>query len=205
MLSNVFHGKVFAYYTVTHPSLSSTLVATVCSLCSWHIFTLDIYPSSLPLPPRENCSAHARLQEDLSRFAGTQRLCGFLKPACGHWMVALCLVCMTPQLARWYQQGTGTVTPAAACWRGDSRVPQTQSGREFKPWNLFFQKGDALIWYPGKWICPAPGNKECANPDASNFWQVAFWVPPSFSSNIHRRSLYGTTKTKEGTAQKLSI
>lgn len=34
-----------------HPSFSSTLVATVCSLGSYHIFTLDIYPCFLSLPP----------------------------------------------------------------------------------------------------------------------------------------------------------
>lgn len=112
-------------------------------------------------------------------------------------MAALCLVCMTPQLARWYQQGRDIMTPEAACWKGDSRVPQTQKWTGIQTMKSFFQKGDALIWYPGKWIYPASGNKACANPDASNFWQVALWVPPSFSSNIPRRSLYGTTELRK--------
>lgn len=126
----------------------------VCSLCSWHIFTLDIYPSSLSLPPRENCSAHARLQEDLSRFVGTQRLFCFLNPDCGSWMVALCLVCMTPQLARWYQQGTGIVTPEAACWKGDSRVPQTQKWTGIQTMKSFFLERRRLNLIPWEMDLP---------------------------------------------------
>lgn len=74
-------------------------------------------------------------------------------------MAALCLVCMTPQLARWYQQGRDIMTPEAACWKGDGRVPQTQKWTGIQTMKSFFQKGDALIWYPGKWIYPASGNK----------------------------------------------
>lgn len=177
MLSKCVPLKSLCIYTVTHPSFSWTLVATVCSLCSWHIFTLDIYPSSLPLPGE--LFSTWRLQEDLSRSVGTQRLFCFLNPDCGSWMVALCLVCMTPQLARWYQQGTGIVTPEAASWKETAEYHRHKSEQEFKPWNLFLERR-RLNLIPWEMDLPCTRKQECANPDASHFWQVAFWVPTQF-------------------------
>lgn len=88
-------------------------------------------------------------------------------------MAALYWVCMTPQLAGCYQPGRDIVTPAAACWEGDSRVPPTQKGTgnlnheifffpERRRLHLILWEGDLasirkqsrpvqMLWSPGRW------------------------------------------------------